>query len=120
MESYGSVLYKRPDWRPAYEALLGELQQELAGGGWHVATALSESPTWGGGSWMAYTSALFGLRIDSHPEYLSLLDEYQEVAYPDLGRYLQSQGYYSLFVELDRKRAARERLAALSELLRRG
>jgi phosphoglycerol transferase MdoB-like AlkP superfamily enzyme len=47
---------------------------------------------------MAYSSALFGLRIDSHPEYLSLLDEYQEVAYPDLGRYLKSQGYYSLFV----------------------
>jgi hypothetical protein len=47
---------------------------------------------------MAYTSAMFGLGIDSHPEYLFLLDEYQEVAYPDLGRYLQSQGYYSLFV----------------------
>jgi phosphoglycerol transferase MdoB-like AlkP superfamily enzyme len=47
---------------------------------------------------MAYTSALFGLRIDNHPEYLSLLEEYQDAAYPDLGRYLQSQGYYSLFV----------------------
>ena len=98
IESYGSVLYKRPDWRKSYEALLGQLEQELAGGGWRVASALSESPTWGGGSWMAYTSALFGLRIDSHPEYLFLLDEYQDVAYPGLGRYLQSQGYYSLFV----------------------
>lgn len=98
VESYGSVLYKRTDWRKSYEALLGQLEQELAGGGWHVSTALSESPTWGGGSWMAYTSALFGMRIDSHPEYLSLLDAYQDVAYPDLGRYLQSQGYYSLFV----------------------
>ena len=98
VESYGSVLYKRADWRKTYEALLGQLEQELASGGWQVSTALSDSPTWGGGSWMAYSSALFGLRIDSHPEYLSLLDEYQEVAYPDLGRYLQSQGYYSLFV----------------------
>jgi hypothetical protein len=98
VESYGSVLYKRPDWRKDYEALLGQLEQDLAGGGWHVSTALSDSPTWGGGSWMAYTSAMFGLGIDSHPEYLFLLDEYQNVAYPDLGRYLQSQGYYSLFV----------------------
>lgn len=98
VESYGSVLYKRPDWRIAYEALLAALQQELAGEGWHAATALSDSPTWGGGSWMAYTSALFGLRIDNHTEYLSLLEKYQEAAYPDLGRYLQSQGYYATFV----------------------
>lgn len=99
VESYGSVLYKRPDWRPAYEALLDDLQQDLAGNGWHAATALSESPTWGGGSWMAYTSALFGMRIDSHPQYLALLDKYQEESYPDLGRFLQSQGYYSLRVD---------------------
>ncbi len=99
VESYGSVLYKRPDWRASYERLLGELEQELAGGGWHMATALSESPTWGGGSWMAYTSALFGLRIDTHAQYLALLDQYQDAAYPDLGRYLQSQGYYSLRID---------------------
>jgi hypothetical protein len=98
VESYGSVLYKRNDWRAAYEQLLEELEQTLAGGGWHLSTALSESPTWGGGSWMAYTSALFGMRIDSHPEYLSLFDQYQDAAYPDLGRYLQSQGYHSLRV----------------------
>lgn len=99
VESYGSVLYKRPDWRQSYERLLGQLEQELAGDGWHVATALSESPTWGGGSWMAYTSALFGLRIDTHAQYLTLLERYQDAAYPDLGRYLQSQGYYSLRVD---------------------
>ena len=98
VESYGSVLYKRRDWQPAYEKLLAGLEQELASGGWHAATALSESPTWGGGSWMAYTSALVGLRIDNHAQYLSLLDEYQSATYPDLGRYLQSQGYYSAFV----------------------
>jgi hypothetical protein len=98
VESYGSVLYKRPDWRRDYEALLAGLEQELAGEGWHAATALSESPTWGGGSWLAYTSALFGLRVDSHTQYLALLDEYQDQRYPDLGRFLQGQGYHSAFV----------------------
>lgn len=98
VESYGSVLYKRSDWRPDYQALLAELEQELAGQGWHAATALSESPTWGGGSWMAYTSALFGLRIDNHTQYLALLGEYQDKRYPDLGRFLQAQGYHSAFV----------------------
>jgi hypothetical protein len=98
VESYGSVLYKRPDWRRDYEALLAELEQDLAGQGWHAATALSESPTWGGGSWMAYTSALFGLRVDNHTQYLALVDEYQDKSYPDLGRFLQAQDYHSAFV----------------------
>jgi hypothetical protein len=98
VESYGSVLYKRPDYEAAYTRLLGELEEKLAAAGWQSATTLSESPTWGGGSWMAYTSLLFGLRIDNHPYYLTLFNTYQEHPYPNLGRYLQSQGYYFAWV----------------------
>jgi phosphoglycerol transferase MdoB-like AlkP superfamily enzyme len=72
---------------------LAELQQQYQLAGWHTATTLSESPTWGGGSWMAYTSALFGLRIDTHPQYLALLEKYQTDTYPDLGHFLKDQGY---------------------------
>lgn len=93
VESYGSVLYKRDDYRPAYRRRLAQLEEQLTTAGWYAASALSESPTWGGGSWMAYTSAYFGLRIDSHPQYLALLDQYQLTPYPDLGHYLQRQGY---------------------------
>jgi len=93
VESYGSVLYKRPDYKEAYTALLVELEQQYQDAGWHTATTLSESPTWGGGSWMAYTSALFGLRIDSHPQYLALFDKYQTETYPDLGHFFKNQGY---------------------------
>lgn len=93
VESYGSVLYKRPDYALAYTALLDELQAQLSADGWHTASALSESPTWGGGSWLAYTSTLFGLRIDEHPQYLALLDRFEEQIYPSLGVYLQAQGY---------------------------
>ncbi len=93
VESYGSVLYRRPDYKDAYLALLAELEPQLQAAGWHAASTLSESPTWGGGSWMAYTSALFGLRVDTHPQYLALVDKYQSETYPDLGQFLQSQGY---------------------------
>jgi hypothetical protein len=98
IESYGSVLYKRADFRRAYTALLTELDDQLHTAGWQTTSALSDSPTWGGGSWMAYTSLLFGLRIDNHPHYLSLLNKYQLEEYPDLGRYLRSQGYYYAWV----------------------
>ena len=76
-ESYGSVLYKRNDWRTRYKELAERLDQKLAGAGWQVASALSLAPTWGGGSWMSYTSALFGLRVSSDPQYYALLDKYQ-------------------------------------------
>jgi hypothetical protein len=106
IESYGSTLYSQERFTDSYTKLLGDLTTELENGGWYAATALSESPTWGGGSWMAYTTALFGMRVDSHPQYLALQERFQEESYPDLGSYMQSQGYRylratSLAVELD-------------------
>lgn len=100
VESYGSVLYKRPDYRAAYIEMLDKAASTLDESGFHYASALSTSPTWGGGSWLAYTSALFGMSIDSHPQYLSFLDRYQQEAprYPDLGAYLHAQDYYYLWV----------------------
>jgi hypothetical protein len=108
IESYGSVLYKRLHFRMPYASLLAGMEDALSAAGWRTASALSESPTWGGGSWMAYTSLLFGLRIDNHPQYLSLLNKYQVEHYPDLGSYLQAQGYTyawvtSLSNELDER-----------------
>ncbi|MBX3010044.1 MAG: sulfatase-like hydrolase/transferase [Caldilineaceae bacterium] len=93
IESYGSVLYQRPDYKASYEELLQALAQRFADNGWHTTTTLSESPTWGGGSWLAYTSTLFGLRIDTHPQFLALLNKYQAARYPNLGNYLKQQGY---------------------------
>ena len=106
VESYGSILYRRPALRTPYLALLEELQQDLQGDGWQAATIMSESPTWGGGSWMAYTSALFGLRVDTHPAYLALLERFPRGGYPHLAHTLKRMGYTtarvtSLSVELE-------------------
>ena len=92
IESYGGTLYRRQLQEP-YLELLGELETELVDAGWQAATILSESPTWGGGSWMAYSSALFGLRVDSHPAYLALLERFGGGDYPHLGKSLQEMGY---------------------------
>ena len=93
VESYGSVLYQRLHFTDDYLALMAEMAARLEDGGWEMATGLSESPTWGGGSWMAYTSAQFGLHIASQPQFLALKARYTRQPYPDLGRFLQSQGY---------------------------
>ncbi len=93
IESYGSILYKRPAFHDSYTKQLADLERQLSDQGWHASSALSESTTWGGGSWLAYTSALFGLRVDNHPQYVSLFSRFQEQDYPDLGYTLRSQGY---------------------------
>jgi len=98
VESYGSVLYKRPDYLLSYTALLEELDATLAKAGWHTTSALSKSTTWGGGSWMAYTSTLLGLRIDNHPQYLAMLDTVQVESFPSLGRTLANLGYHHVWL----------------------
>jgi hypothetical protein len=100
IESYGSVLNKRPDYKIAYAAMQQQMQDALTAEGLLMASNMSESTTWGGGSWLAYTSVLFGLRMESHPQYLALMERYQTqiLRYPDLGAYLRNQGYHYLVV----------------------
>jgi hypothetical protein len=47
---------------------------------------------------MAYTSALFGLRVDSHPAYLALLERFAQGGYPSLGATLKEMGYRTAWV----------------------
>ncbi len=104
LESYGSVLLKDPYFREQYFKLMQKVQNELESAGWYTASGLSISPVWGGGSWMAYTSALCGLRISQQPQYLALKYGFQKTPYPHLGRYMQSQGYrFTWVVPIDRE-----------------
>lgn len=93
IESYGSVLYKRDHFLPAYEAMANRFEEELNEAGWHAVSTLSRSPTWGGGSWMAYTSALFGVEVSEQSQYEALREKYARLPYPNMGRYFHQQGY---------------------------
>ncbi len=109
VESYGSILYTDPFYRDTYTELMARWEKRLREQGWYMATTLSESPTWGGGSWMAYTSAMFGLRISQQAEYLALREKYQHIPYPNLGRFLHSRGYeYVWVVPITRQLPAQE------------
>ncbi|MBN1669185.1 MAG: sulfatase-like hydrolase/transferase [Anaerolineales bacterium] len=108
VESYGSVLYQRPHFTPPYLEMMAALETSLAGDGWAAVSALSEAPTWGGGSWMSYTSALFGVKVDQQSEYDALKEKYSVLEYPNIGRYFSSQGYqYVWVVPIDRRLSAR-------------
>lgn len=124
VESYGSVLYQRPFFTPPYRSLLRQLSVRLEAADWHMATALSEAPTWGGGSWLSYTSTLFGMHIDQHPQYLELREKYQNQRYPSLGATLHDQGYYYVWLSALDENLSKEawekyiRLLAVDELIR--
>ena len=124
VEAYGSVLYQRPDFTAAYVNLLHELTVQLQENGWWMATALSEAPTWGGGSWLSYTTTLFGMHIDQHPQYLELREKYQTERYPSLGVTLHDQGYYYVWLSTLPENYAEEvwtkytRLLGVDELIR--
>lgn len=98
VESYGSVLYTNAELTNAYLPLANELEADLQADGWQSVSALSTAPTWGGGSWMSYTSALFGVNVSEQSEYLALRDEYEKIPYPNMGRYFHTQGYEFVWV----------------------
>lgn len=98
IESYGSVLYQRPHFTPPYLQMAEALEQSLASGGWSAVSTLSEAPTWGGGSWMSYTSALFGVLVEQQSKYNALKVKYTVLEYPNIGRYFNSQGYEYVWV----------------------
>ena len=104
VESYGSVLYQREHFTAPYLEMLGELEQSLTDDNWSAVSTLSEAPIWGGGSWMSYTSALFGLLIDQQSEYVALKEKYSALEYPNIGRFFSSRGYdYVWVTSIDRR-----------------
>ena len=93
IESYGDAIYQFEDIRAAYTQRTRTLEETLNQHGWQIRTIRSEAPIRGGKSWLSYTSLLFGLRVDDEAQYNVMLNTFDDVAYPHLGRYLQSQGY---------------------------
>lgn len=65
VESYGETLVERPLFRERTRALYRRLEQRLGAAGFHTASAVLESPTYGGGSWYAHASLATGARIDN-------------------------------------------------------
>jgi hypothetical protein len=67
LESYGAVVYDRPEMAAALEAPRRELASAIAGSGHRVVSAFVESPTFGGVSWLAHITLMSGVEVrDPH------------------------------------------------------
>ncbi|MEX2616261.1 MAG: sulfatase-like hydrolase/transferase [Alphaproteobacteria bacterium] len=72
-ESYGAIVHDRPEMRTALAGDYENLNAVLARSGWQSVSALVDSPTFGGGSWLAHATLLTGDWITREPEYRMFL-----------------------------------------------
>lgn len=63
VESYGAIAYDRPEFNAALAPSRRKLAADIAASGQSVVSAFVESPTFGGGSWLAHISLLTGIDV---------------------------------------------------------
>ena len=73
IESYGACTFDRPGQAEALAATRRELADTARRSGRAVVSAMVESPTFGGGSWLAHASFLTGHKVSDQGEYDQLL-----------------------------------------------
>ena len=73
IESYGAVVHDRPEMQTGLAGDYEKLSGVLAKTGWKSVSGFVDSPTFGGGSWLAHATLLSGDWITEQPEYRMFL-----------------------------------------------
>src|SRR5260370_14524318 len=63
VESYGAVTFDRPEMASGLAASRRTFEADIIDSRRHVVSATVESPTFGGGSWLAHVSLLSGIEV---------------------------------------------------------
>jgi hypothetical protein len=69
IESYGETLLERSEFAGPTARLYAELETGFTRAGFHSASAILDSPTYGGGSWLAHATLASGVRVDNQLEH---------------------------------------------------
>ncbi len=93
-ESYGALTIDDPRFAAPLAGDFAALERELTAAGWGIASARVESSTFGGGSWLAHSSLLSGMRIADQGDYQYLLTTDR----PTLIRRFAAAGYRTVAV----------------------
>ena len=94
VESYGSVAWRDPDIKKVIEDIYPIFETALRQKGYKVVTGLSTSPVHTGGSWLSYSTLLYGTRIDNnelHNLFFKQLEAFR--GYQSLLHFLKKEGY---------------------------
>ena len=91
-ESYGAVVFERPQLYAAVAAELARFNEFLRRSGWRAASAFVDSPTFGGASWLAHATLLSGRWITREADYRLFLAGPPET----LGDRFRAAGYRTI------------------------
>ena len=78
IESYGAIVFERPDLAPQLAAGRADLDAALHATGRDVVSAYVESPTFGGSSWLAHLSLMSGVEVRDPETNARLMTETRE------------------------------------------
>lgn len=98
VESYGKIVYQEAAFRDLYFRFTEQCEKELRLNNWKIVSNLSNSPVSGGGSWISYSSVLFGFRFPNQGTYLYFLRNPEMIKYTNMIRYFQGNGYKSFWI----------------------
>ena len=95
IESYGQVVLTDDSMRIHIVPELEKLEDLLLKAGWNTISALSVSPAFGGKSWVAYSSILYGFNFKNQGTYDALFNMPELYDFPSWPNVLKAQGYKS-------------------------
>jgi len=95
VESYGEGALSDPPLAHRIRPELAAMETELASAGYTAASSVLDSPTFGGGSWLAHAALNTGVRTENQLEY-----ELMVVHHPlTLGDFFRNAGYRTVLVQ---------------------
>lgn len=94
IESYGAISWDQPAFRDALAASRARLAADISDTGRGVASALVESPTFGGESWLAHISLLSGTEVRDQNTNVRLMGQQRDTLVTAFSR----QGYRTVAV----------------------
>jgi hypothetical protein len=86
IESYGAVSWDRPELAQALAASRGRLEADIRETGRSVVSALVESTTFGGESWLAHISLLSGTEVRDQRTHVRLMAQERDTLVKAFGR----------------------------------
>lgn len=94
VESYGRTVFSNPRYFALFAPFLKKLAPALTADGYKACSRYLVSPTFGGGSWLAFSTLESGVRADSQMRYNFLLHSQVKT----LARYFNQAGYRTVSV----------------------
>jgi hypothetical protein len=95
LESYGEIVFKSDSIRSYVIPTMKTFEKILQEQGWYCASGLAESPVFGGKSWIAYSSLLYGFDFRNQGTYDALFYRNDIPEFPSWPAVLQKFGYSS-------------------------